>query len=69
MKDYNTMNKLTKKIEFQNFHRQSGIKRSAKKERLLRSRSPIFMNGVQLALLFEKLSGAHLALARKRAPL
>ena len=39
------------------------------KECVLRSRSPVFANGSDLALFFEKLSGALVALARKRASL
>ena len=49
--------------------RQRWKRKSAKKERILRSRSPTFANGAHLALFFDKMSGALGALARKRAAL
>ena len=45
------------------------IKKSAEKERVLRSRSPIFPNGAHLALFFEKWSCALPVLSKKRAAL
>ena len=49
------------------FLRQRLIKNNAEKKGVLRS--PIFPNGAHLARIFEKMSGALLALARKRAAL
>ena len=44
-------------------------KKERKKERVLRSHSPIFASSVHLALFSEKLSGTLVALAEKGAPL
>ena len=44
-------------------------KKERKKERVLRSRSPILWSGAHLALFLSERNGAHLALSEKRAPL
>ena len=58
-----TMKSIKKNVDIEK------VSLTNKKERILRSRSPIFESGAHLALFSEKLSGDLIALAKKEAPL
>ena len=63
------MKSVKKNVDYQKDSLPKTDKKERKKERVLRSHSPIFASGVHLALFSEKLSGALVALAEKGAPL
>ena len=63
------MKSIKKNVDIEKVSLPKTNKKERKKERVLRSRSPIFESGAHLALFSEKLSGALVALAKKGAPL